>query len=84
VQLRLVADLAVEHGLDRLQLARHALEAGEQGLCYPSADPDLVARGRHPTTMTARRVIALHPQRVMPSHPSARDGALITFDEEDA
>ena len=30
VQLRLVADRAVQHGLDRLELARHPLEAVEQ------------------------------------------------------
>ena len=78
MQLRLVADRSVQHGLDRLELARHPLEAVEERSADATADADLIARIAHRTTLTGDRVIRLHPPGVMPDHPHAREGAPVS------
>ena len=60
VQLGLVADRAVQHGLDRLELARHALEAVQQRAADAAADADLVRGLGHalePSSSWAGRLV---------------------------
>ena len=66
VQLRLVAHRAVQHGLDGLELAGHALEAVEQRAADAATDADLVARvahrSRHRPTVTVPQGEPASPQ----------------------
>src|SRR5215207_3742241 len=71
VELRLVADRAVEDGLDRLEIARHSFEAVEQRGAEASADADLIAPTGHRWTLTGERVIRPHPTWVSLAHPHA-------------
>src|SRR3954469_64460 len=62
VQLRLVADRAVEHRLPRLDVALERLEAREKRRAQAAADAELVRRCGHPRTIARGGVMARHPR----------------------
>src|SRR4051794_3735271 len=55
VELGLVADAAVQHGLDALGVALERVEAGEQGGAETTADAELVLRRGHDGKLPRRR-----------------------------
>src|SRR3954451_5002866 len=65
VELGLVADAAVQHGLDALHVALERVEAGEQGGAEAAADAELVLRRGHDAKLRRRRGDDGSPARVI-------------------
>src|SRR3954471_18417811 len=62
VQLRLVADGAVQHRLALLDVALEGLEACEKRRAEAAADAELIPRCGHARTIAPGRVMARHPR----------------------